>query len=396
MLQGKVHPDFWRAARVFEKLIPQSSRGGAAVCIYHRGEKVVDLWAGTRDEDGNPWEEDTLSLSYSTTKGVASTLIHLLADRGQIDYDAPVASYWPEFAAAGKQDITVRQLMCHEAGLYDIRHMIDHADRMLDWGYMTHALASATPVHPPGAAHGYHGITYGWLVGELAQRVAGKPFGELLLSELALPLGLDGLYVGVPKDQMHRRARLIIPPSQNQPGSLERTIARARRLNGVLKSLRVPIDMAQGAAALLPPHMDEFDINAEETVAACIPALNGMFTARSLARLYAVLANGGELDGVRLVSRETVDRAGQIQNRGMGRVIPVPMHWRLGYHRVAAIGKQTNLAFGHSGYGGSGAWADPQRNLAIALTLNSGVGTPFGDLRIVRMGTAAIQAADDR
>jgi CubicO group peptidase (beta-lactamase class C family) len=396
MLEGHVHPDFWRVAKVLERIIPRSGGGGAALCVYHRGEKVVDLWGGTRDEYGNPWLADTLALSYSTTKGVASTLIHMLVDRGLIDYDNPVAQYWPEFAAQGKERITVRQLMCHEAGLYDIRMLVDDAHRMLDWNYMVDALANAAPVHTPGSAHGYHGLTYGWLVGELAQRVTGKPFGELLQTEIAMPLELDGLYVGLPEDQMDRRARLITPRGQNDPRRLQRTVRNAKRLNRAFAALRIPIDLAQGAAALFPPNMQGFDLNAEDTAAACIPALNGMFTARSLARIYATLAGGGSLDGVYLLSRETLDRATRVQNRSLGRVIPVPMHWRLGYHRVAAIGHGTPRAFGHSGYGGSGAWADPDRNLAVALTLNSGVGTPFGDLRIVRIGTAACKAAERR
>ncbi len=396
MLEGHVHPDFWRVAKVLERIIPRSGGGGAALCVYHRGEKVVDLWGGTRDEYGNPWLADTLALSYSTTKGVASTLIHMLVDRGLIDYDRPVAHYWPEFAAQGKERITVRQLMCHEAGLYDIRRLVDDAHRMLDWNYMVAALANAAPVHTPGSAHGYHGLTYGWLVGELAQRVTGKPFGELLQTEIAMPLELDGLYVGLPEDQMDRRARLIIPRGQNDPRRFQRTVRNAKRLNRAFATLRIPIDLAQGAAALFPPNMQGFDLNAEDTAAACIPALNGIFTARSLARIYATLAGGGSLDGVYLLSRETLDRATRVQNRSLGRVIPVPMHWRLGYHRVAAIGHRTPRAFGHSGYGGSGAWADPDRNLAVALTLNSGVGTPFGDLRIVRIGTAACKAAERR
>ena len=396
MLEGHVHPDFWRVARGLEKIIPKTGGGGAAICVYHRGEKVADLWGGTRDEHGSPWLADTISTSYSTTKGVASTLIHVLADRGLIDYDEPIATYWPEFAANGKERITVRQIMCHEAGMYNIRHLIDDAQRMLDWDYMVTALANAAPVHSPGEAHGYHGLTYGWLVGELAHRVTGKPFGELLQSELATPLGLDGLYVGVPEDQRHRRARLLVPASQGDPSKFQRTVRIAKRVNRVLEVLRIPIDLSQGAAALIPPNMQGLDLNSDAATSACMPSLNGMFTARSLAKLYAVLANGGSLDGNRLLSKETLAKATQVQNRGMGRVIPVPMHWRLGYHRVGAFGPKTPNAFGHSGYGGSGAWADPDRNLAIGLTLNSGVGTPFGDLRIIRLGTAAIKAAERR
>src|SRR5512147_1365042 len=200
-LRGHVDSAFTRAAEVFAGQIPRSGRGGAALCVYHRGEKVIDCWAGARDDAGHSWQRDTLSLSYSTSKGVASTLLHMCADRGLLDYDAPVAEYWPQFAAGGKEEITVRQVLCHEAGLYDVRGMVDQASRMLDWQYMTEALADAIPRHEPGRAHGYHGFTYGWLVGELIQRVTGKPFGEVLASELVKPLGLDGCYVGLPADQ---------------------------------------------------------------------------------------------------------------------------------------------------------------------------------------------------
>ena len=244
--EGYVHPDFWRVAKTLERIIPRTGAGGAALCIYHRGEKVVDLWGGTRDEYGNRWESDTLALSYSTTKGIASTLLHILADRGLVDYDKPVAHYWPEFAAGGKERITVRQVMCHEARLYSIRALVDDAQHMLDWNYMVGALANTVPMHPPGTAHGYHALTYGWLVGELAQRVTGKPFGELLQSEIATPLELDGLYVGLPEDQMHRRARLLVPKGHDDPSRFQRTVRNAKRLNRGFAALRVPIDLAQG------------------------------------------------------------------------------------------------------------------------------------------------------
>lgn len=400
MLQGYVHPDFADVARVLRKLIPKNGLGGAAVCVYHRGEKVVDAWGGTRDEGRRPWQEDTLAFSFSTTKGVASTLLHVLADRGLVDYDAPVADYWPEFAQSGKERITVRQVMCHEAGLYHIAGMVDHAREMLDWDAMCRSLAAAEPCHEPGAAHGYHGLTYGFLVGEVASRVMGKPFPELLARELATPLALDGLYCGTPADQVHRCARLLGPSWERGPESrrneMERAVQRAAKSARGLKRLRIRFDPTQMLAALMPPGMDELDFNSDEVWTASIPAANGMFTARSLAKLYAALAGRGEVDGVRLLSPTTVERASQVQNRKAGRVIPVPMRWRLGYHRVAAWRARVPGGFGHSGFGGSGAWADPQRNLALALTVNSGVGSPFGDLRIVRMGGAAVRAADKR
>jgi len=397
MLRGHVHPDFKKAAQALEGQIPRDRPGGAALCIYHRGEPVVDCWAGTRDEQGSPWEAETLSLSFSTSKGVASTLLHILADRGLLDYDDPVAEYWPEFAQAGKDRITVRQVLCHEAGLYDIRSLVDTATRMLDWGYMVEALADGIPVHEPGTAHGYHGFTYGWLVGELVQRVTGKSFNDVLRAEIADPLDLDGLFVGLPAEHMHRRAQLLLPAVMRREGeALERLGAWVRGMNRLLKFLRMPLDLAHLASALIPRGIEALDFNSEAFAAASIPAANGMFTARSLAKLYAVLANDGELGGVRLLERATVWRASEVQNRGIGKVIPVPMHWRLGYHRVPTVGVKVSNGFGHFGFGGSGAWADPDRNLAVAMTLNSGVGTPFGDLRMVRVGTAAARCADRR
>ncbi|MEM7408938.1 MAG: serine hydrolase domain-containing protein [Myxococcota bacterium] len=396
MLNGSVHPDFERTAKTFLKQVP-SGPGGAALCVYHRGEKVVDCWAGTRNLDGDPWEEDTLSLSYSTSKGVASTLLHMLVDRGLLDYDDPVAAHWPEFAQGGKAEITIRQVMCHEAGLYSIRQLVDHAHRMLDWEYMVEALGDAVPLHRPGKAHGYHGLTYGWLVGELIQRVTGKSFSDLLASEIAEPLGLDGLFIGLPKRQMKRRATLI-PSGLVQPGGTSaQNIQRwSRGINRFLRLVGNPVDLEQVAEALLPTGMDDLDFDSEEFLRVPVPAANGMFTARSLAKLYATLANDGELGGVRLLSRDTLWRATEVQNRGIGRVIPIPMHWRLGYHRVATLGASVPAGFGHSGFGGSGAWADPDRELSVALTLNSGVGTPFGDLRIIRIGTAALRCAEAR
>jgi CubicO group peptidase (beta-lactamase class C family) len=401
MLHGSIHPDFSAVARSLRRIIPKKGPGGAAVCVYHRGEKVVDAWGGTRDDRGSPWDADTLSLSFSTTKGVASTLLHLFADRGLIDYDAAVSRYWPEFGEAGKERITVRQLLCHEAGLYAIRDMVEHASEMLDWEQMTSRLAAAPPRHAPGTAHGYHGLTYGWLAGELVRRVAGnKPFPELVESELARPLGLEGLYCGVPPDQMHRCAQLM---ARGMDGDVESGRLRTQksweaacRWRDRLARVGVRYDPTETLSALLPMGMEELDFNSAALRGASIPAANGMFTARSLARLYACLAQGGELDGARLLSYETIRLASQEQNRGAGRVIPISMRWRLGYHRVFAVGARVPGGFGHFGFGGSGAWADPQRQLAVALTVNSGVGTPFGDTRIARVGGAAVRSADRR
>jgi len=394
MLEGYVHPDFAKVAATLNRQIPKDRPGGAAVCIYHRGEKVVDIWGGTKDREGNPWQADTLSFSFSTTKGVASTLLHCLVDEGLVDYDQPVAKYWPEFAQAGKQSITVRQAMCHEAGLYHIREMIEHADHMLDWGFMTRTIAESEPAHHPGAYNGYHGLTYGWIIGEIAQRVTGKSFSQLIKERFAEPLALDGLFVGLPQEQMHRRALLIQGSVRqgNRSNKLKKYAMQA--FTRSLKLARIDLDHTR--AALMPKGIMSMDMNAPEVVQACMPSVNGMFTARSLARLYAALANGGELDGIRILGPDTLRKATRVQNTKMGRVVPVPMRWRLGYHRSFALGHKVAGAFGHFGFGGSGAWADPQRKLSVAMVLNSGVGTPFGDLRILNLNNAALTCVENR
>jgi CubicO group peptidase (beta-lactamase class C family) len=393
-MQGYVHPDFWPVARVFERMLARARRGGAAACIYHRGEKVVDIWGGLRDAAGNPWQADTPSVSFSTTKGVAATLLHILADRQLINYDAPVASYWPEFAQAGKAHITVRQILCHEAGLYGIRRRIEHAARMLEWEYMTDVLARAVPAHEPGTANGYHAFTFGWLVGELIQRVTGKPITELVRTEIAEPLTLDGLFIGAPVEAHARAAQLIRSTRMLRSPESYRTFAR--RLQWTLSTLRARVDLARMADALLPRGIEQIDWSSPRVLSVPIPAANGLFTARSLAKLYATLAAGGSFAGTRLLSEETVQRATEIQNRRVDLIVPLRMYWRLGYHRVSTLRGTPMRAFGHFGFGGSGAWADPSRNLATALVLNSGMGTPFGDLRIVRLSGAVLQCADRR
>ncbi len=401
MLHGSTHPDFADVSRALRRILPSNGPGGAAVCVYHKGEKVVDVWGGTRDREGNAWEEDTVSISFSTTKGVASTLLHMHVDRGLIDYDAPVKEYWPEFGEAGKENLTVRQLMCHEAGLYAISDMVDHANEMLDWDQMIRRLSAAEPRHTPGDAHGYHGLTYGWLVGEIVRRVAGgKSFSELIDATIARPLGLDGLYCGVPEDQMHRCAELMAPAFDVAPHkrktNTEKSWKAAHTWGRRLGKVGIRYNPVESLEALIPPGMDEISFNDEAFRSASIPAANGFFTARALARMYACLAQGGELDGIRLLSSETLRTATQVQNQGAGRVVPFSMRWRLGYHRVFAVMARVPSGFGHFGFGGSGAWADPQRELSVALTVNSGVGTPFGDSRIARIGGAAVRAADRR
>lgn len=403
-IDGSHHPAFGPVADVLGSILRHQGGGGVAVCVYHRGQPVLDLWGGERDADGTPWLSDTMAPSFSTTKGVASTLLHILKDRGQLDYDDRVATYWPEFGQAGKQAITIRQVMSHQSGLYHIRQMIDHADRMLDWDHMIGAIERATPIHPPGERTGYHGLTYGFIVGEIARRITGRDFPELVRDEIAAPLELDGLYVGAPEAALARAAQLVWGGKRlsvdskalerDFGGMVEGLAAISRR---VLSALGLQLDPSSILDALAPRGISSFDFGGPESLRAAIPAANGLFTARSLARMYATLAAGGELDGVRLMSRRTVELASERQQPTRRRaVIPFEMGWRLGYHGVYTTRGIPRHGFGHFGFGGSGAWADPSRELAVALIVNSGLGTPFGDLRIARISAAALACADRR
>lgn len=394
-VSGELHPDFAALAAQLARQVAARPRSGGAVCVFHRGECVVDVWAGSRDEAGRPWLRDTLALSFSTTKGVVATLLHLLVDRGALDYDDRVVTHWPEFTGHGKQHISVRQLLCHEAGLWDLRGLVEDARSMLDWDEMIERLECAKPRCATDGRSGYHGLTWGWLVGELVQRVGGRPLPEQVRTELAEPLGLDGLFVGcIPRSEWGRRAKLV--ERCLGPDAIETTRRRARSPGRGLHAARWPFDADRLEEALLPAGIGDLDWNSDEVAAACIPAANGCFTARSLARLYAVLASGGEQHGVKLLSRRTLARIAAAASHEHGAAAPAAMTWQLGFHRVPVPGSRDPHPFGHFGFGGSGAWADPARELAVACVSNAGMDTPFGDTRILRLGVMAARAADRR
>lgn len=395
-MEGHVHPDFTAVASAFRNQLRRTS-GGAAVAVYHRGELVVDLWGGSRNDDGDPWCQDTLAMCFSTTKGLTSTALHILADRGLVDYAAPVATYWPEFAAAGKEDVTVEHLMTHSAGLHRIRSVIDRADRMLDWEYMVDALAKATPAYEPGTHSGYHALTYGWLVGEVVRRVSGRSLDRFVREEIAEPLGTDGLYLGCPPEQRHRVAplrpmgRVMVGPRplrvmQRQMGE---------QFGRALSWVHAPVNPRRMINALVPRGIEDV-LFTGEVMDASIPAANGFFTARSLARMYAMVAGQGEIDGVRLLSPDTVQQMGQIRVWSRDLVLVVPMRWRLGYHLVGTTRGVIDEAFGHFGFGGSGGWADPTRDVSVAMVCNRGAGSPIGDLRLLQLGSAVVSSVRGR
>ncbi len=386
-IEGYVHPRFSAVRSALAKQLREGG-GGASVCVYHRGEVVVDVWGGVSSPESR-WDASTMAMSFSTTKGVMSTLVHLLVDEGVLRYDEPVATYWPEFAQHGKERVTVRQLLCHEAGLFSIRSRIEKADEMLDWSRMTELLASSRPAYEPGSRCGYHAITYGWLIGELIRRVTGSAIADVVRTRLVEPLGLDGAYIGAPTSEYHRLAMLIRPPQRRPATTFSRRATRAAVKVG--KAFGAKYDPAFAIDALMPRGALDFFFS-PRVHEGPIPAANGVFTARSLARMYAMLASGGVLDGERFISEKTLREAIRVQRRSVDVVVGFPMRWRLGYHLVGTTRGVLPYAFGHFGFGGSGAWADPERNLSVAMTLNRVAGTPFGDMRMLRLGAAVVQS----
>ncbi|MGK5090593.1 serine hydrolase domain-containing protein [Deltaproteobacteria bacterium TL4] len=389
MIDGTIDPNFWRVADAFERQLKQIS-GGAALCVYYQGEPVVDIWGGVKDKAGNPWKKDTLALSFSTTKGVTTTLLHVLADRGLIDYEEPIASYWPEFDQQGKGQIKIRHLLCHEAGLYNLRGMISDFSEIQDWKHITSLLAASKASHRPGKSTGYHALTYGWLLGELIERVTHKSFMEVLDEELVQPLDLDGLYIGLPPDQMHRLAEIIDPPIVKGIQFIEK---HAPKFPQEILPKSLPLSFRRIKNALLPDNVHQLFNSDPEYLSTPIPAANGVFTARSLAKLYAVLAGGGRLGNVKLLSQDTLSRVNRVQSRRLDRVIPVILYWRMGYHSIPTPSGFIKKAFGHLGLGGSGGWADPIRNLSVGMTLSDRwIGSPITESRIVFINGAIMKS----
>lgn len=380
-----VDPRFARVVDLFGRLFTHG--GGGALAIRWHGRTVVDVWRGNRDAAGRAaWGPDTLAMSFSTSKGAASTVIHRLHDRGLIDYDEPVAGYWPAFAAGGKRAITVRALLSHEAGLFDVGSLVRRADDLLDHELMEERIAAAKARPSPGRP-AYHAITYGWLVSGLARAVTGKGIATLVQEELAQPLGTEGMHIGRPRGVDGAEIAELVGPALRLAIATGRVLAPAGRLLGVGGPM---------LRALYVPGFDALCMGGEPAILdAELPSVNGLFTARALAKLYEPLACGGRAGNGRLLSAATVREIGRVQSRTRDRVLALPMRWRLGYHQALVLGRQSPRAFGHYGYGGSGAWADPDSGLSLGFTTNV-VGratTPLGDLALFRMGALALAAA---
>lgn len=383
MTQGYVHPAFAEVATALRSTLRHKRGGGGAAAVYHHGEKVVDIWAGTQDQTGTRWGETTTAMSFSTTKGVVATAAHRLASRGLLDIEAPVGEYWPEFKAAGKENIRVANLLDHSAGMHRVRGVITDGEMLLDWDRVTAALAAAPAKYAPGAHHGYHAITYGYLVGEVLRRVAGGSVDDIVQAEIARPLEIEGMAIGA--RGLARENVATLRTAWPNAEKAQRFVRGADRWN----RLQAPID-----AFMIHDLPDVIDSGAIYDVEA--PALNGCFTARSLARMYSALATNESVDGSPFLSEEARRAATTVRTRSRDLVVGFPMRWRLGYHMAATNRGVLPAGFGHFGLGGSGGWADPSRELAVAMTCNRMAGTPFGDQRFLKIGAAAVKCAERR
>ncbi|MEU6709299.1 serine hydrolase domain-containing protein [Streptomyces wuyuanensis] len=364
-INGEVAPGFEPVREAFAANFTQHGDIGAAVCIYRHGRPVVDLWGGVADpETGRPWTRDTLQLVYSATKGATATAAHMLVERGMLDLDAPVAKYWPEFAANGKADIPVRWLLSHQAGLVALDQPLPLAEA-LAWDPMAAALAAQRPLWTPGTAHGYHGRTWGWLVGEVIRRVSGRSPGAFFANEIARPLGLD-FFIGLPTSERERVSRmeyrrpavdLTTVPLDEVPEELRERVA----------AWRDPNSFSNRAYAVTNPAAIDFD--SPEVQAAELPSSNGIGTAQALARMYAALI--GDVDGVRLLAPETLASATGEQASGKDQVLMFPSRFSTGYMLPTEGNLMTGPnAFGHTGRGGSLAFADPERGIAFGYVMN--------------------------
>jgi CubicO group peptidase (beta-lactamase class C family) len=348
---------------------------GAAVAVFHGGRPVVDLWAGDADEHGRPWAEDTLVNVYSITKTMTFVCLLMLVDRGDVDVAAPMATYWPEFAANGKADITVAQVLGHTAGLSGFDPAITPAD-LYDWDAVCAGLAAQEPWWTPGEGSGYHLITQGYLLGEIVRRVSGRSVGTFFTEEVAGPLGAD-FHFSLPASEDDRVADLV-------PPDFEAMLAAAA---GDMESIAV--------RSVLSCPLDATEPRTRAWRAAEIPAAGGIGNARSIARVHSALACGGSVDGVTLMSPATVESILDEQSNAVDHVLGMPTRFGLGFGLMSDdIPLSPNeRSFFWGGWGGSIAVTDLDTRTSVAYVMNK-MGTGMaGDLRGGLVAIAATNAA---
>jgi CubicO group peptidase (beta-lactamase class C family) len=359
LIEGTCDPRFGAVRTAFGGNFEKHGEIGAAVAVAIDGRLVVDLWGGHADAARrSPWRRETLVNVFSVGKGLTALCALVLHERGRLDLDAPVCRWWPEFAAGGKDGITVRQLLCHRAGLPAVRAPLPD-DAMLHWDTMTGALARQEPWWPPGTRHGYHVNTFGFLVGEVVRRVSGRTLGTFLREEIAARLDAD-FHIGLPARDEARVAEFFWPSEMDParhavPGPLgdEQQMIRNTYVN--------------------PPGLSGHGVvNTSQWRRAEIPSTNGHATARGVARVYAALAAGGTLDGVEIVGRETLAEAVAEHANGPDAVLGRASRFGLGFQLPQPerpLGPNPG-AFGHFGAGGALGFADPEAGVAFGYVMN--------------------------
>ncbi|MEU1472475.1 serine hydrolase domain-containing protein [Streptomyces sp. NPDC005761] len=357
-IHGHCDDRFAAVRSAFEANFRERDELGAAVTVLVDGHPVADLWGGWADgARTRAWEQDTLVNAWSTTKGPIALCAHILVDRGLLDLDAPVATYWPEFAAAGKEAVLVRHLLSHRAGLAGLREPHSLAE-LYDWELTTARLAATAPWWEPGSRSGYHALTYGFLVGEVIRRISGLMPGEFLRKEVTGPLGID-FSIGLPAKEAARAAELVVPKTDR---------AQQAALFAQLEPVAVAslLNPPTGAAAANTPAWREAEI----------PAANGHGTARAVAALYGILAGRGSSGGLRILSEEAAERVREGQGScrdlvlGAGFAHETEIGLGLWLSGCDASYGPNPRAFGHDGAGGSCGLADPENGIALGYVMN--------------------------
>ena len=386
---GQVAPGWESVRDAFVTNFNESEEVGAGVSIYHRGTKVVDLWGGTFDAEGsNDYTGDTLQLVFSTTKGITAIAVAMCVERGLLSYDEKVSTYWPEFAAHGKGDATVAQLLSHQCGLYTVDGEISLSEA-LDWGTVTSRLANTAPRWPIGSTHGYHALTYGWLAGELVRRVdpAHRSLGTFVQDEIVAPLGGE-LWIGLPESHESRVSPMI--GGLNPTGGDDVDPA----VKAMLEQFMGPNSPGGQALSLNGAFGVDGAFNRRDVHAAEIPAANGITNARTLARIYA--ATIGEVDGVRLISPETVEtvRTTVTPAGEADACLIFPTAFGMGFMTHTMFSPFGGPgSFGHPGAGGSVAFAHPEHQIGVGYVMNKMAANLANDVRAARLCDAAVECA---
>ena len=369
VVEGVTHDRYAAVRDVFEANLASGADLGASFCATVEGETVVDLWGGWADPaKTRPWTRDTIVNVYSTTKTMTALVALLVADRGDLDFDAPVARYWPEFAAGGKAEVKVSHLMSHSAGLSGWQEPITRED-LYDWEKMTRLLAAQTPFWAPGTAPGYHALTQGYLVGEVIRRITGKSLGTVFREEIAEPLGAD-FWIGLPASEDGRVAELV-PPA---PGTTQAEV-------------RGQTDIQRNMANNPGIHVDATKTRAWR--GAEIPAAGGTGNARSVAQVHAILANGGVAQGRRFLSEAGCRKALELQIEGEDLCLAGPARFGLGFGLAGGVVPLPNPnAMYWGGYGGSLIIIDMDARTTFAYAMNRMVGTTQGDTRAFGLAMA--------